>query len=85
VVTEVVDESGSRATASLTVRSKELRRLGSDDDRAFIFDAPPGVPVRRAQARDDLARMLPAFRALWTEWAKRADAQTTTASDVKKP
>jgi hypothetical protein len=85
VVTEIVDESGSRATASWTVRSKELRRLGRDDDRAFIFDAPPGVPVRRAQAREDLARMLPVFRALWTEGATRADVQATIGSGVKKP
>jgi hypothetical protein len=64
VVTDTVDESGRWTMLSWTARSDEMRRLGSQDDSAFDFEAPGDVPVRRAQALEDLMRMLPAFRAL---------------------
>jgi hypothetical protein len=85
VVTEIVDDSGGRVTVSWTVRSKELRRLGDNDRQAFIFEAPTDVPVRQAQAEADLARMLPAFRALWIERTNRTEEHPTAGSVIKRP
>jgi hypothetical protein len=85
IVTDIVDESGSRVTTSWAVRSKELRRLGNVDNQAFIFEAPSEVSVRRAQAHADLARMLPAFRALWVERTNRTEDHPTAGSAIKRP
>jgi hypothetical protein len=82
-VNETVADNGRKSTTSWVIRSAESRRLSAGDEQAFTLDVPADVPVRRASARDDLARMLPAFRALRAEQSTRM--QSSPATGIKRP
>jgi hypothetical protein len=85
VVTDIVDESGRRSSFSWTVRTKELRRLVSDDELAFVLEAPAEVLVRRAQAYENLSRMLPVFRTLLAEREKNTKTRSSIRDSTRRP
>jgi hypothetical protein len=83
-ITRVRYDTGRETTTTWAARSKDLRRLGEGDQRAFVFDPPAGLPVRPASARDDLTRMLPALRVLRAERAGHVESVPTSAAGVER-
>jgi hypothetical protein len=83
-VTRVRHDSGRETMTTWTTHTTHLRRLGPEDAQAFRFEPPAGVPVRRAAARDDLARMLPALRALRAETADTAPVPSDAGAPERR-
>jgi hypothetical protein len=83
-ITRVRYDTGRQTTTTWAARSKDLRRLGEGDQRAFVFDPPAGLPVRPASARDDLVRMLPALRVLRAERTEHVESVPPPAAGVER-